>query len=73
MADDDFATMWSLPTGFHCVIRPHGTEWHVRVDQDGVTLRERTVPTGETAVSLAYAWENEFSSDGHALQTGTAD
>jgi hypothetical protein len=32
----------------------------VRIDQDGVTVRERTLQDGKTAVAVAAEWEVEF-------------
>jgi len=58
--DDDLATLWSLPTGASCIIRTRGTNWHLRVDQNGVTTRETTVPNSRTAIALAGDWQREF-------------
>ena len=57
---EDLATLWSLPAGLSCIIRTCATEWSVRVDQNGVTVRECLLPTSRTAIALAADWEREF-------------
>lgn len=58
---DDLATLWSLPSGMSCIIRPSGFEWNVRLERDGVTVRESTMPNGQSAVALGNEWEAEFT------------
>lgn len=57
---DDLATLWSFVVGTTCVLRADGDCWTVRIDQDGVTVRERTLQDGKTAVAVAAEWEVEF-------------
>ncbi len=58
--EDDLATLWSLAGGISCIIRPCGMDWQVRVERDGVILRERTLPNSATALVLGDEWEAEF-------------
>ena len=66
---DDLATLWFLSTGEHCIIRACGADWHVRVEQNGVTVRDRTFPNSRTALAVAGEWETEFKG-GEVQRTG---
>ena len=58
--DDDLATLWFF-CNISCIMRPSGSDWHVRLERDGVTLRERTVPNSQTAIAIADEWEAEIT------------
>ncbi len=57
---EDLATLWWLPTGACCIISCRGGDWHVRVEQDGVTVRQYLLPNSRSAMALASEWEEEF-------------
>jgi len=57
---EDLATLWSLTPGVCCVISCRAGDWHVRVEQDGVTVREQTVPNSRSALAIAGEWEEDY-------------